>query len=599
MAPLPVRLLLPILLGAFALSLPAAAAGAAPPPQFFGVEAKDVFYSPPANQTAELDRQRQAGVGLNRHVFDWAGIERSAGQYTWTGYDNFMANAARRGIEVMPLLFNPPSYRSGRPPGDTRAGTYPPRDFADLGRFGAVVATRYGPRGSFWAAHPELPRVPIRSYQLWNEPHLPAFWPARPNPAEYARLLKEAAPQLKAADPGARIVTAGISQSTLPGAISLRNFINGMYAAGAAPAFDTVALHPYSETPAGAVGLVEQARSIMNSNGDSSTSLWVTEIGWASQGPAHRFTTSEAGQAANLRTLLVELSRRRAELGVQGVIWHGWRDLPPPPDWWGRYTGLIRTDGTEKPALAAYRDVANAGSVPPVAAFSFAPAAPQSGQDVTFDSSSSDPDGSLVAQRWDLDGDGQFDDASGARVTHRFTRPGTFSVSLEVEDDKGAKQRVSRSVVVGAPAPDPDPDPGGGDPEPRPHPQPRPATGAKEPPALVTTASLRVRPRARLRSLLRGLVGARVRCSSACTVEVVAKVSGRTARRLHLRRRQALARSRRDLHDARATAVTVRVPGRLRRALKAMGPFRMTLTVRIRDRDGRRLSGLRKVVSVR
>ena len=52
--------------------------------------------------------------------------------------------------------------------------------------------------------------------------------------------------------------------------------------------------------------------------------------------------------------------------------------------------------------------------VAPVAAFAFAPSAPAVGEAVLFSSQSRDPDGVVVAQAWDLDGDGAFDDATGA-----------------------------------------------------------------------------------------------------------------------------------------------------------------------------------------
>ncbi len=77
---------------------------------------------------------------------------------------------------------------------------------------------------------------------------------------------------------------------------------------------------------------------------------------------------------------------------------------------------------------------------------------------VSFSSSgSSDPDGSIAAYAWDLDGDGQFDDSAAQNPSHTYTTAGSYAVKLRVTDNQGA-QTVSAAVgVVAAPAPTPPP----------------------------------------------------------------------------------------------------------------------------------------------
>ncbi len=73
----------------------------------------------------------------------------------------------------------------------------------------------------------------------------------------------------------------------------------------------------------------------------------------------------------------------------------------------------------------------------PAADFSFNPSNPRAGQEVTFDASLTfDFDGEVVSYEWDFDGDGVFD-AEGVRVTHVFTTPGQFEVTLIATDDDG------------------------------------------------------------------------------------------------------------------------------------------------------------------
>lgn len=63
-------------------------------------------------------------------------------------------------------------------------------------------------------------------------------------------------------------------------------------------------------------------------------------------------------------------------------------------------------------------------------------------------STSSDPDPgfSLVAWRWDLDNDGQHDDATGSVYDWQVTTPGVYPVSLEVESSNGLTDTVGITV---------------------------------------------------------------------------------------------------------------------------------------------------------
>jgi plastocyanin len=85
---------------------------------------------------------------------------------------------------------------------------------------------------------------------------------------------------------------------------------------------------------------------------------------------------------------------------------------------------------------------------PPSAAFTTAPAIVVAGDTVTFASTSRDPDGSIAKQEWSLDGDGVFDDGTGATVERRYTTPGSVLVRLRVTDDRGATATTSALVSV-------------------------------------------------------------------------------------------------------------------------------------------------------
>ena len=85
---------------------------------------------------------------------------------------------------------------------------------------------------------------------------------------------------------------------------------------------------------------------------------------------------------------------------------------------------------------------------PPNASFTSAPSKPRTGQPVTFTSTSTDPENAIALQEWDLDDDGQFDDAAGATVLWTFAAAGPRDVSLRVTDGGGATDVVTRRLQV-------------------------------------------------------------------------------------------------------------------------------------------------------
>jgi PKD repeat protein len=116
----------------------------------------------------------------------------------------------------------------------------------------------------------------------------------------------------------------------------------------------------------------------------------------------------------------------------------------------GNHTvGLEVTDADGATAVAT-RVVPVQNNLPPHASFVISPTAPRAGEVVELASTSFDPDGPIVSQTWDLDGDGQFDDGQGAVVEHTFQDPGTAQLGLRVVDSGGAADVITKAVVIEA-----------------------------------------------------------------------------------------------------------------------------------------------------
>ena len=92
------------------------------------------------------------------------------------------------------------------------------------------------------------------------------------------------------------------------------------------------------------------------------------------------------------------------------------------------------------------------GTKLPEASFVFFPTAPLVAEPVTFVSTSTDPDSPIpaTALRWDLNGDGLFDDAVGPSVTVSFPVAATYLIALEVSTN--AKDVATLALPVGVPA---------------------------------------------------------------------------------------------------------------------------------------------------
>ena len=314
-------LLLTALLTLAALLVPAPAATAQVPRGWLGVTADGPLTGPQAPRfAAEWDRMRSAGAGTVRIAFAWDALEPfGAGAYDFSGTDALVAEAARRRLPVLPVVQRTPAWAAARP---ADGAASPPRDPAQYARLLTALVGRYGPAGSLWRERPELPRTPIRAWQIWNEPSLTRYWSVQPFAPGYVRLLKAAATAIRAADRSARVVLAGLPNESFTA-------LRSIYRAGGRGAFDAVALHPYTGRVENVVRLIEAARRQMRRARDLRTPVWLTELSWPAaegkvRGGTLGFETTDAGQARRLRAALRLLGERRRTLRIGKVVWYTW-----------------------------------------------------------------------------------------------------------------------------------------------------------------------------------------------------------------------------------------------------------------------------------
>ena len=90
----------------------------------------------------------------------------------------------------------------------------------------------------------------------------------------------------------------------------------------------------------------------------------------------------------------------------------------------------------------------------PTASFTFSPSDPRINQPVNFNASASQAAAgrTIVTYRWDF-GDGTQLDTSSATISHTYTLPRTYRVTLTVIDDTGRTGTASQTVAVAASTP--------------------------------------------------------------------------------------------------------------------------------------------------
>jgi Beta-galactosidase len=336
LAALVVVLLVVILRGGSGDRSPVRPAGLA-----IGVNAT-VIFDTPGMPAALVERQlagmEKAGVTLVRTDALWFRLEPAPGRFDWTSADGIASALARHGIRWWPVMGYAPSWAAAVE-GSLHA---PPRDPADYGRFVGAFAARYGQGGAFWREHPELPALPIRDYELWNEPNGGFFWPPSPDPVAYAALFAAGAGALKAADPAGQAILGGMEPSRrwVPALLAARPQIRSE--------IDGVAVHPYGTSPAAVLRHVEALRVVLIDVGLPSVPVDVTEVGWeTSPATARWFATDE--QRAHF---IVQTGRAlaRPALGVGAYLPYAWttaeRDPANEDDWYGIVPAAGTTEDT-------------------------------------------------------------------------------------------------------------------------------------------------------------------------------------------------------------------------------------------------------------
>ena len=185
-----------------------------------------------SNIADEFRMRRLIGYHFMRlHSLSWDEIEKSPGVYDWSTADKMFETAAENGIpqsRIDVVLLDTPRFYTNRPENTaemsygSRFQFYPPNNWSAWERFVTAAVKRY-------------PNV--RSWEIWNEPHLPGhsiFW--KGTPEDYRKMLEIGYRAIKKAAPGKPVAFGGVG-------MRYQEFYRRVLELGGGGFFDILPLH--------------------------------------------------------------------------------------------------------------------------------------------------------------------------------------------------------------------------------------------------------------------------------------------------------------------------------------------------------------------
>ncbi len=298
-----------------------------------------------------LDQVAQARIGWVRIDFVWATVEPEPGIERWRVYDEIVAAARARDLQVLALIAYTPAWATDGP---ELSGV--PRHVSDWSDFCFRAASRYRDDITYW--------------EIWNEPNLPGFW-AGSRTGFIEKILEPAARAIRTANPDARVGGPALAHHTSKGRDWHGWLLDVLRAAGGE--LDFLTHHVYDlEDPAGVLRRLAGETPFGNDPsrwGEAAPSLrevlaqvafdrpvWLTETGWVTT------RLDESRQAVHYRQFL--------DLWLAGGEEPGWPakvffyELQDDADPRFQKYGLLRVKGRQKPAYGVLRDFI-AGDAPP------------------------------------------------------------------------------------------------------------------------------------------------------------------------------------------------------------------------------------------
>ncbi|WP_221936761.1 beta-galactosidase [Skermania sp. ID1734] len=304
---------------------------------FVSVDA--LMNSSDAEINAEMDAMVAMGASWVRVGLHWNRIEAVPGVFDWGVTDRIVAAAKRHNLNVLGLLGGGAPLWAATPT-PVSFMEAPPQDPRQFAAFALAAATHYVSSVATW--------------EIWNEPNNPIFFPPAPNVAAYAAMLRAAYAAIHSVSGNVTVLSGGLAPEPAGKVIPPTQFVSQLYAAGAGGSFDGLSLHPYTfpfpidSDPNGGWSSIAEAHQVMIDHGDGGKKIWLTEFG-APTGTSP-VSVSEQAQA----NILVDAIHRAESMSYVGPLFvYTIRDTGVDPSNPEDNFGVLRHDFTRKAAYQA------------------------------------------------------------------------------------------------------------------------------------------------------------------------------------------------------------------------------------------------------
>lgn len=274
-----------------------------------------------------IDLASDAGFSVIRLDLLWQHSELTPGVYNFQEFDGFVDALIARGMRLHLIL----DYTNPLYPGVTDAG------FASI-TIPAFAALARATARHFAGKH--------LSYEIWNEPNSPTFWPPQAGAAVYSVLCQTAIEAVHAGDPDAQVTTGGTSGFDYA-------FLKELLTSGGADAADALGVHPYRQTGAESVGHdLVLLRDMIETTRQTPLAVWSTEWGYSS-------TWNGNGQGKSERLRQAQLVTRELlsawAMGFPLIVYYDLNDGGTDPTNADNNFGLLTPENADKPAMVAVR----------------------------------------------------------------------------------------------------------------------------------------------------------------------------------------------------------------------------------------------------
>jgi len=360
---------------------PAASPVASPSPLATGAvpttdPAVHVFlWGNPSTTARDLQLAKEGGFHWLKQRFEWRNIEgKNKGNFEWNEPDRIVDAISQSGLKIIARVDNQPKWASSS---IQWPGSGPPDNPKDWTDFLSALASRYKGR--------------IQAYEIWNEPNLDREWGDKPpDPNAYVAMLQASYQAIKAADPQALVISAGLSPTTTNNAQAMpdSDYLRAMYSAGARGSFDLLGVNAagYKAEPCADPGTVAQSadltnndpspvdlrriyafrhvedvRDLMAQSGDADKRMAIMEMGWTTDQvhPQYAWFAVDRQQQAQNLVGAFQCARQRWQpwMGMMTVIYI------PDPSWTQQqeqyWWAITNPDGTPRPAYTALQSFFN------------------------------------------------------------------------------------------------------------------------------------------------------------------------------------------------------------------------------------------------